>query len=56
MATLMGTRAPRVEWMCRYCGRRITNFKSNGRPLPGRCPRRPNGGPHAWVKNREITN
>ena len=43
-----------VEWMCTCCGQRTTRFKSNGRPLPGKCSRRSNGGPHRWVKNREY--
>lgn len=53
MATLMNAGTPKVEYMCRYCGRRITTFKSNGRPMPGTCTRRGNNSPHSWVKNRE---
>lgn len=54
MATLMGTKTPKVEWMCRYCGQRSLRFKSNGRPFPGHCPRRKSDLPHSWVKNREF--
>ncbi len=44
----------RVEYMCSYCGRKTTKAKNQGRPLPGRCPRKKNGGPHSWRKNREY--
>lgn len=54
MATLMNSGSPRVEYMCRYCGQKRVNFKSNGRPLPGQCPRRTNKQPHSWNKNRDI--
>lgn len=43
----------KVEYMCSYCGTRITSFLSNGRPAPGTCPRKgktPDGKmkPHSW--------
>lgn len=45
---------PRIEWMCTHCGRKTTRTKAIGRPDPGHCPRKKNGGPHTWVKNREL--
>lgn len=44
----------RVEWMCTHCGTKIQRSASVGRPMPGACPRKPNKGPHVWVKNREF--
>ena len=43
-----------VEYMCTYCGTRQARFQSNGRPMPGKCPRRQNGMPHRWVINRQY--
>lgn len=40
------------EYMCTYCGRKIIRAASVGRPDPGKCPRKSNGGPHSWVVNR----
>ena len=43
----------RVQYLCRYCGMRETRFVKDGKPLPGRCPKR-NGTdlkgtkPHVW--------
>lgn len=45
------SRDKRVEYMCTYCGHRQTRPKSNGRPMPGRCPKR-DGKPHRWVINK----
>lgn len=42
-----------VEYMCTYCGTRQARFQSNGRPMPGKCPRRQNGMPHRLVINRK---
>ena len=44
---------PSIEYMCRNCGRKTIKKKRDGRPMPGKCPRKANGGPHSWVKNRE---
>jgi len=51
--------AKQVEYMCSYCGKKITRSASMGRPQPGQCPRkgttrdgRPK--PHTWVVNRTI--
>lgn len=44
-----------VEWMCTVCGQKIIRQESNGRPMPGTCPRALiKGRPHRWVKNREF--
>lgn len=44
----------RVEWMCTHCGTKVGKPIELGRPDPGRCPRKANGGPHSWVKNRTF--
>ena len=44
----------KVEYMCSYCGRKEIKFKKNGRPLPGKCPRKQGDKPHSWRKNREY--
>lgn len=43
-----------VEYMCRYCGKKVTRGSNSGRPMPGVCPRKSNGGPHSWVINRRY--
>lgn len=43
-----------IEWMCSYCGDRKIKPKTGGRPTPGKCPRKKNGGPHTWRMNRRI--
>ena len=40
-----------VKYMCTYCGKRVTRFDTQGRPDPGTCPRKPNKGPHSWVRD-----
>lgn len=42
-----------IEYMCRYCGARISKKEDQGRPMPGTCRRRGPNQPHSWVKNRE---
>ena len=37
-----------VEYMCRYCGKRVTIGSNSGRPMHGVCPRKSKGGPHSW--------
>lgn len=44
----------RIEYMCTYCGRKTIKSTRAGRPEPGRCPRKTNGGPHHWVQNRKL--
>ena len=43
-----------VQYMCRYCGAKETKPISFGRPMPGKCPRKQNGGPHSWVVNKRY--
>jgi len=44
-----------IEFMCSMCGQKQVRNTSQGRPLPGKCPRaRTEGRPHRWVKNREV--
>jgi ribosomal protein L40E len=43
-----------VQYMCRYCGAKETKSISFGRPMPGKCPRKKNGGPHSWVVNKRY--
>ncbi|MDO4301086.1 MAG: hypothetical protein Q4D26_06810 [Clostridia bacterium] len=50
----MNTAKKRIEYMCVYCGQRQVRAKDAGRPLPGICPRKSNGRPHSWRRNREI--
>lgn len=48
-----------VEYMCSWCGARVTTLISVGRPNPGHFPRKPkmaNGTmkPHTWVIKRKF--
>ena len=43
-----------TEYMCVYCGRKEKRGKTQGRPMPGTCPRRKGDMPHRWVINRKI--
>ena len=43
-----------VEYMCAYCGTKKILPKKGGRPSPGKCSRKKNGGPHTWRFNRNI--
>lgn len=52
MATIKHIR--NIEWMCTKCGQKTIKTETGGRPMPGRCPRSTNGGPHHWVKNRTL--
>jgi hypothetical protein len=42
-----------IEYMCRVCGTKKTMTATGGRPLPGKCPKKSNGGPHSWMVNRK---
>lgn len=51
--------AEKIEYMCSYCGIKITRSKSMGRPEPGKCARKPRNSagqmrPHTWVINRKF--
>lgn len=51
----MNTKATHiVEYMCSYCGAKVKLAKGGGRPAPGKCPRKKNGGPHRWRFNRNL--
>ncbi len=43
-----------IEYVCSYCGRIEAKGKKYGRPSPGVCPRKVNGGSHTWKINRVI--
>lgn len=48
----------RIEYMCTYCGKKISRSGNLGRPDPGSCPRKPKNPsgksrPHTWVVNRK---
>lgn len=44
----------RIEYMCSYCGKKTTRSETMGRPMPGKCPKKANGGPHSWKINRKY--
>lgn len=43
-----------IEWMCTRCGHKTSRSETSGRPMPGVCPKKKNGAPHSWVKNRKY--
>ena len=49
----MEVKLKRIEYTCRYCGKKDLKTNRSGRPMPGKCPRRGANQPHSWVKNRE---
>ncbi len=44
----------RIEYMCSYCGKKEIKTTLQGRPMPGKCPRKEGNKPHSWRKNREM--
>ena len=44
----------RIEYMCSHCGKRETRYAIQGRPNPGKCPRKDGNKPHTWVVNRKF--
>jgi len=44
----------RIEYMCTYCGQRVSRMLSMGRPMPGKCNRRGGDMPHRWIINRKY--
>lgn len=44
----------KIEYMCSYCGKKVVKMSIQGRPLPGRCPRKQGDKPHSWRKNRDL--
>lgn len=43
-----------IEYMCTYCGRRVSRNEGGGRPIPGKCPKRTGNQPHRWIINRKY--
>lgn len=48
----------RIEYMCSYCGTRISRSANSGRPAPGICIKKGKtkdgkSKPHSWVVNRK---
>lgn len=43
-----------IEYMCRYCGKKVTRGVNAGRPEPGTCPRRKMETAHSWLINRRF--
>lgn len=48
---LVANKNPFVRWACTVCGQKVSRHKSQGRPAPGRCPRKKNGAGHSWVRD-----
>ena len=51
--------AKHVEYICSYCGTRVTRSVEFGRPNPGTCSRKGKtkdgkGKPHTWVVSRRF--
>lgn len=44
----------KIEYMCRYCGRKEVRKEGMGRPMPGKCPRKTGDKPHSWSINRKY--
>lgn len=47
-------RIKKIQYMCRYCGKKQTMLQTVGRPMPGKCSRRKGDMPHSWIRNREM--
>lgn len=47
-----------IEYMCRFCGRKVVRGALTGKPQPGNCPRKPKVAgrmqPHSWSVNRKF--
>ncbi len=43
-----------IQFMCTHCGMKVIRGEALGRPSPGRCPKRKDGRPHVWVKNKTM--
>ena len=44
-----------TEWICTACGKKERKSIILGRPQPGCCSKAlRRGGPHRWVKNRNL--
>lgn len=51
---LIMSKIKRIEYMCSYCGKKEIKSDLQGRPMPGKCPRKQGDKPHSWRKNRVI--
>ncbi len=53
--TMATNSAPKtVEFMCSHCGKKTRRPISQGRPQPGKCPRKQGDKPHTWVVNKKF--
>ncbi len=43
-----------IEYMCSHCGKKTRRPISQGRPQPGKCPRKNGDKPHTWVVNKRF--
>lgn len=43
------------EYMCMYCGKKVSKSIKMGELQPGTCPRQGKNKPHIWKINREIS-
>ena len=49
----------KIEYMCRWCGRKEVRPENMGKPMPGTCPKRAKtrdgkSMPHSWTVNRKY--
>ena len=44
----------KIEYICTCCGKKEIKTNLQGRPMPGKCPRKEGDKPHSWRKNREF--
>ena len=42
-----------IEYICTYCGKKTVRAGNQGRPVPGKCPRKTGDKPHTWVVNKK---
>ncbi len=55
----MAEKVASVDYICTWCGQHSLRRASQGRPMPGECPRKPKGRdgkskPHTWVVNKKF--
>ena len=50
----LSTKIKKIEYMCRYCGKKEIRTNLQGHPMPGTCPRKTGNKPHSWIRNREM--
>lgn len=44
----------KTEYMCSWCGKKVVRTQNQGRPEPGKCPRKEDNKPHTWTVNRKF--